>query len=295
MIAIEEVRALFAQEAEVRMANLGELLLELEQTGGDTELVRSIFREVHTIKGSSAVAGLDDVSHCAHELEELLDDLRSQRRSVTPDVIDVLLAGADRLSAVIAGDEGVPSVPAVGNGARPQPEPTPVAAPEPVAETVPDKRAPSGEKSGFVMVPMERLDELVRLVGESATAHLRLGRMLKDQLGVDPASCAEFNDLSRSVNDLQDRAMRTRMVPVATITDQLHRAVRDLARTQNKRIRWDVRGGDTELDRGVLNQLSDSLRATPSTTASNRPRSARPRASPPRQRSGCTRCSSGPR
>jgi len=265
MIAIEEVRALFAQEAEVRMANLGELLLELEQTGGDAELVGSIFREVHTIKGSSAVAGLDDVSHCAHELEELLDDLRSQRRSVTPDVIDVLLAGADRLSAVIAGDEGAPSVPAVGNGSHPQPEPTPVAEsirvaePEPVAESVPEKRAPSGEKSGLVMVPMERLDELVRLVGESATAHLRLGRMLKDQLGVDPASCAEFNDLSRTVNELQDRAMRTRMVPVATITDQLHRAVRDLARTQNKKIRWDVRGGDTELDRGVLNQLSDSL------------------------------------
>jgi two-component system chemotaxis sensor kinase CheA len=259
MIAIEQVRALFAQEAEVRMANLGELLLELEQTGGDAELVGSIFREVHTIKGSSAVAGLDDVSHCAHELEELLDDLRSQRRSVTPDVIDVLLAGADRLSAVIASDDGAPSVPAVGNGSHPQPEPAPVAEPEPVTETVPEKRAPSGEKSGLVMVPMERLDELVRLVGESATAHLRLGRMLKDQLGVDPASCAEFNDLSRSVNDLQDRAMRTRMVPVATITDQLHRAVRDLARTQNKKIRWDVRGGDTELDRGVLNQLSDSL------------------------------------
>ena len=259
MIAIEQVRALFAQEAEVRMASLGELLLELEQTGGDAELVGSIFREVHTIKGSSAVAGLDDVSHCAHELEELLDDLRSQRRSVTPDVIDVLLAGADRLSAVIARDEGAPSVPAVGNGSRAQPEPTPVAQPEPVTETVPEKRAPSSEKSGLVMVPMERLDELVRLVGESATAHLRLGRMLKDQLGVDPASCAEFNDLSRSVNDLQDRAMRTRMVPVATITDQLHRAVRDLARTQNKKIRWDVRGGDTELDRGVLNQLSDSL------------------------------------
>ena len=108
----------------MRMADLGELLLELEQTGGDAELVGSIFREIHTIKGSSAVAGLDDVSHCAHELEELLDDLRSQRRSVTPDVIDVLLAGADRLSAVIAGDEGAPSVPAVGNGSHAQPEPT---------------------------------------------------------------------------------------------------------------------------------------------------------------------------
>ena len=53
--------------------------------------------------------------------------------------------------------------------------------------------------------------------------------------------------------------MRTRMVPIATITDQLQRAVRDLARTQGKEIDWEVRGGDTELDRGVLDQLTDSL------------------------------------
>ena len=53
--------------------------------------------------------------------------------------------------------------------------------------------------------------------------------------------------------------MRTRMVPISTITDQLHRAVRDLARTQGKEIDWEVRGGDTELDRGVLDQLTDSL------------------------------------
>ena len=109
------------------------------------------------------------------------------------------------------------------------------------------------------MVQMERLDELVGLLGEAAAAHLRVGRMLKDRFGVDPASCAEFNELSRSVNVLQDRVMRTRMVPVGTITDQLHRAVRDIARAQGKDIRWQVEGSDTEMDRGVLNQLSDSL------------------------------------
>ena len=53
--------------------------------------------------------------------------------------------------------------------------------------------------------------------------------------------------------------MRTRMVPVSTITDQLQRAVRDLARTQGKEVDWEVRGGDTELDRSVLAQLTDSL------------------------------------
>ena len=83
--------------------------------------------------------------------------------------------------------------------------------------------------------------------------------MLNDRFEVDPATCSEFNELSRVLNDLQDRAMRTQMVPVSTITDQLQRAVRDLARAQGKDIRWEVRGTDTELDRGVLHQLSDSL------------------------------------
>ena len=53
--------------------------------------------------------------------------------------------------------------------------------------------------------------------------------------------------------------MRTRMVPVSTITDSLHRAVRDAARSLGKDVRWEVRGEDTELDRSVLHQLADSL------------------------------------
>jgi two-component system chemotaxis sensor kinase CheA len=96
-------------------------------------------------------------------------------------------------------------------------------------------------------------------VGESAAAHLRVGRLLWERLGLEPAGIPEFSELSRTLNDLQERTMRTRMVPVATMTDQLHRAVRDLARTLGKEVAWEVRGGDTELDRGVLRQLSDSL------------------------------------
>ena len=72
----DQVRQLFAQEAEARLAQLGQLLLQLEHTGNDETLVRSIFREIHTLKGSSAVAGLDDVSRIAHDLEELVDGLR---------------------------------------------------------------------------------------------------------------------------------------------------------------------------------------------------------------------------
>jgi two-component system chemotaxis sensor kinase CheA len=301
-----QIRLLFAEEAEVRLAQLGQLLLQLEQAPDDETLIRSVFREIHTLKGSSAVAGLDEVSRLAHELEELVEDLRAGRRTATPEVIDILLAGTDRLGEAISrtlADGTEAGVPAPA-GQPPEP-PGPVATvPAPVAvvpaavvpvatkavlprreakDALPVRTGPhpaataangprpapagsvllpdaaGGAVGGVVMVPMERLDELVRLIGESASAHLRVGRMLKDRFGVDPASAAEFNELSRSLNDLQDRTMRTRMVPVATITDRLQRAVRDLSRAQGKSIRWETRGTDTELDRGVLNQLSDSL------------------------------------
>jgi two-component system chemotaxis sensor kinase CheA len=253
-LTVGQVRALFAQEAEGRLTNLGTLLLKLEQTGNDQALVDSIFRDVHTLKGSSAVAGLDEVSTMAHGLEELVDDMRTGRRSPTPDMIDRLLAGVDQLGAAISaapsGDASARTDP--GEVAETNSPPLPVPVPVPL-------QPEGGTTAGFVMVAMERLDELGRLVGESASEHLRVGRMLNDRFKIDPASCPEFNKLSVSLNDLQDRAMRTRMVPVSTITDRLHRAVRDVARAQGKEIQWDVRGTDTELDRGVLNELSDSL------------------------------------
>lgn len=275
-ISSAQVRSLFAQEAEGRLAQLSQLLLQLEQTADEEALVRSIFREIHTIKGSSAVAGLDDVSRIAHGLEELVDNLRTGERPVTAEVIDTLLRGADELNEAINpppnGDRVAVSIEAA-------PDAAPATRQDQVADggsggsravavsngvAPPTSRPansalPEGGRAAVISVPVERLDELTRLVGETASAHLRIGRMLKDRFKIDPATSAEFNELSRLLNDLQDRAMRTQMVPISTITDQLHRAVRDLARAQGKNVRWEARGTETELDRGVLHKLSDSL------------------------------------
>jgi len=119
--------------------------------------------------------------------------------------------------------------------------------------------ARSATDSETVRVPLARLDELVRLVGESAAAHLRVGRMVGERLGVDPGTVDEVRDLSRTLNELQEQAIRARMVPVSTMTDVLQRAVREVARATGKNVLWEARGEDTELDRGVLAQLSDPL------------------------------------
>ena len=277
-LSTAEIRDLFTQEAEIRLQQLGQLLLQLETSGDDETLVRSVFREIHTLKGSAAIAGLEEVSGCAHALEELVDELRSGKRRPTPGDIDQLLSGADRLAELIRGTpieltnhvapvvvrepldlNAVPAVEPhtlVGVGVS-----SSLATREEIGTRARMAFAPAKSKAaaGAILVPTERLEELTRLIGQSASAHLRVGRMLKDRFGIDPASNAEYNELSRSLNDLQDRATRTQMVPVATITDQLQRAVRDLSRAQGKDVRWDARGTDTEMDRGVLLQLSDSL------------------------------------
>ncbi|HKQ02394.1 MAG TPA: Hpt domain-containing protein, partial [Actinomycetes bacterium] len=87
-------RAMFAEEAEGRLATLSELLLELERDGEDQELLSSVFREAHTLKGAAAVVGLADVLRVAHAMEEVLEGLR-RGDPATPAAVDALLGAVD--------------------------------------------------------------------------------------------------------------------------------------------------------------------------------------------------------
>jgi two-component system chemotaxis sensor kinase CheA len=265
----ERFRRLFAEEASGRLSRLGELLIQLEEAGRDEEVLASIFREAHTLKGAAAVVGMEEVSTVAHAMEDLLDEVRAGHREATSPVVDALLACVDgltrmipdQLSGVGSSDEAsrlvllLSSVPSdlASASARPIAPPPPPPVERPVTES------PARLTAETVSVPIDRLDELVRLVGESAAAHLRVSRLVSERLGLQADTLAEFRDLSRVLNDLQERTMRARMVPVATITDSLHRAVRDLARALDKEVRWEVRGAETELDRGMLQQLAQPL------------------------------------
>ncbi|MEP7112541.1 MAG: response regulator [Ilumatobacteraceae bacterium] len=283
---LDKLRTLFAQEAEQRLARLGQLVLELEQSevGDLANVIAEVFREVHTLKGSAAVVGFEDVAEYAHGVEEKLALLRSASVAPTAPIVDALLVAVDRLGSMIWESVGGEDVDEAANAAAlgcldaafaptaPAAKPVQIielavpqnpvpAAPAPIPPAPqPDRVATAlREGSGTVMVPVERLDELVRMVGEAAAAHLRVGRVLTERSGVEATNISEFSELSRLLIGLQEGTMRTRMVPVSTITDSLHRAVREAARSLGKDVRWEVRGEDTELDRGVLHQLADAL------------------------------------
>ncbi len=93
----EDMQDLFFEEVNDRMEGLSVKLLEIEQRPGDIELLRDVFRDWHTIKGSSAMVGLDPMTRLSHAAEDLVGQLREGKRSANEAVVDVLLASLDRL------------------------------------------------------------------------------------------------------------------------------------------------------------------------------------------------------
>ena len=80
-------------------------LLELETNPNNLELLNTIFRAMHTIKGAAQFVGLDKVSALSHVLEDLLDLLRNGQRQVTIEIVDLMIKTKDRISLLVTDSE----------------------------------------------------------------------------------------------------------------------------------------------------------------------------------------------
>ncbi|MFP4476034.1 MAG: chemotaxis protein CheA [Desulfatibacillaceae bacterium] len=97
----------FLEEAAELLAELESSLLEWENRPEDSALVDRVFRAMHTIKGSGAMFGYDDISSFAHEVETLLDMVREGLLSPEPGIIDLTLEARDHMAAMLAAvDQG---------------------------------------------------------------------------------------------------------------------------------------------------------------------------------------------
>lgn len=138
-----------------------------------------------------------------------------------------------------------------------------VAAPvvQPTLVPVPDgARAPSDTASRTVRVRTELLDYFLDTVGELmlATARLReVGKVLPEN--TRPALEEGVYRLHTLVKDLHDKVMTARMTPLSLITDRLPRAARDIARRKEREVDLVITGAEIELDRAILEELSDPL------------------------------------
>ncbi|MCP4448582.1 MAG: chemotaxis protein CheA [Myxococcales bacterium] len=104
MTSNSEPSAIFLEEATEHLGILENRLMEIgdnSDTELDASVMNTVFRAAHSLKGSSAIAGLSNLALVAHELEEILDALRTHRVGVTSDLIDMLLKGVDKCCALL--------------------------------------------------------------------------------------------------------------------------------------------------------------------------------------------------
>lgn len=390
-----ELREIFALEAEDHLHELSRLLPLLAAQPGDRELLQDIRRSAHTLKGSAAMVGYGAITQLAHRMEDLLDLLYEGSRAVTPELIGLLQASTDALDDLVSGKTAQDTLGALYAQYETLLGSEPIAAPvrEGLADSSgqvslvvagaaadhgaePDHPEPSRatraatleerRRIQFVRVPIGRLDDLVKLLGEMVITRTFLEQRLADvsrqvaelersssrlrqvssrleteyeastlgssrpfllppsrELGngngghhgnghpnrlghaelhgpknqphgfddLELDRYTEFHLLSRSLSEttsdiqtvagelasltgdldgylnrqarlageVENKLMRSRMVPFATLATRLHRAVRNVANQRGKLAELIITGESTELDKTMLEEMADPL------------------------------------
>jgi two-component system, chemotaxis family, sensor kinase CheA len=332
---MDEIVHEFLVESYENLDQLDQDLVALESDPTSRVLLSSIFRTVHTIKGTSGFLGFGNLERVSHVGESLLSELRDGERIMDPTTADVLLALVDTLREILArveagaGDDvdvdpmverivavqngNVPADPATpeatpvdepapapvaagadgahpevaGDVVEPAPEapsttgtdlaadtprepapenvvPVPVAVPAaaPVAPTHPAKVEEAelpgrNAADGSIRVDVDLLDSLVRQVGELVLVRNQFDRIAGS--GEDQETKRSAQRLSLIASELQEGVMKTRMQPIEHVWSKMPRIVRDLAKMLGREVRVEMTGGDTELDRSLLEAVKDPL------------------------------------
>lgn len=338
---MDEIVREFLVESYENLDQLEQDMVSLESEPGSKELLSSIFRTIHTIKGTSGFLAFGKLEKLAHRGENLLSELRDGVREMDQNTADVLLLMVDRIRAIMGsveetGQEGdvdidsvIAKIEAIQKGEVPTPAEAPAAeapaeeapaevpfmtnipdaeapaeeapADIPFMSNIPDAEAPSAEapaeeapaeeapaeeapaaesaaKAGpadknepkhdhpqnarsaaesSIRVDVELLDVLMREVSELVLVRNQIVRQtdsIKDMTLVQSSQ-----RLSIVATELQEGIMKTRMQPIEHLWSKMPRVVRDLAKQTNKEVQLVMIGGDTELDRSLLEAIKDPL------------------------------------
>ncbi|MCL2543273.1 MAG: chemotaxis protein CheA [Nocardioidaceae bacterium] len=293
-----EIIAEFLVESHENLDQLDRDLVGLEQQPGSRELLSSIFRTIHTIKGTSGFLAFGRLEQLAHVGETLLSRLRDGEEQMTPAIAESLLLMVDTTRALLevierTGTDADPSVevaPVVevierlltgdpGTTAAPvEPPPAPATGgADDLAEVdAPVSVSPDGIAPAPPVADAQTATEAQpSVVDASVRVDVDLLDTLVDLVGelvltrnqlLQRTALAEDVELARAsqrldlvASELQESVMKTRMQPIGQVWSKMPRVVRDLAHQLGREVELVMEGHDTELDRSLLEALKGPL------------------------------------
>ncbi|MEM7619440.1 MAG: chemotaxis protein CheA [Pseudomonadota bacterium] len=122
------------------------------------------------------------------------------------------------------------------------------------------KNSPAANKIKSIRVDLQRIDKLVNMVGEIVITQSMLAQMIQQNTdGFNSEVMRGLEDLALHTRELQESVMAVRMQPVGSLFARMPRVVRDLTRRLEKDIQLVMRGEDTEIDKTVIEEVSDPI------------------------------------
>src|SRR3954452_23525065 len=272
---MDELLSEFLTECCEGMATLDAELVSLERDPEDRDRIASIFRIVHTIKGTCGFLALTRLERVAHAAENVLGRLREGTLNLTPEALGAIFAAVDRVRSILDhlaahhsepqgdDDELIARLERAACGTAPAATGAPLPAdarPEPTstAEQGSDAEGKAETVSAQALrVRLDLLEQLMNLVGELVLTRNQLLQAVRHETGTTLQ--APLQRLDQITAELQDNVMRTRMQPIGSAWSKLSRLARDLGLELGKHIDLRLEGGDTELDRQILELIKDPL------------------------------------
>lgn len=272
----------FLAEATEHLNSVEAGLLKLESEPDDNETINAVFRGFHSIKGAAGFLHLKQISALAHAAESLLDAGRRGEMALSGEPMDAVLQSVD-IAKVLLSDlaaalvqnraprplEKLPSVltrletALTSKGAKPAGAAATASSPESPAVEKAEKAAgtpvAAAQQDTTVKVATDRLDQLINMVGELVIAESMVARDASAHAVGNLRLTRNLGHLAKITRELQELSMSLRMVPVQGVFQKMNRLVRDTARKLGKQVELILEGGETELDRTVVESLSDPL------------------------------------
>lgn len=273
---MKAVRAVMAVQ---RMENLGKVIklrptveeLEVSNEDGFAMLILSDDSPEEIRSELLAVSELVEVDLFPYSMGEVSENCGLDEVAASAQAAEVLPVAESIDSAIKEAQESSAGE-TIPQQLKPELKPVQASPAKPAAPV--SKPAASSGNNGVndgnnqvhtIRVDTVRMDNLINLVGEMVITRTRLvqiGQDLKENYRMD-ALVNNLNEttvyLGRLMSDLQESAMRLRMVPIGTVFSRFPRLVRDLARKTNKEMELVLRGEDTELDKTVVEVIGDPL------------------------------------
>src|SRR5580658_521696 len=291
---MDELTREFLIESQEGLDRMERCLTDLEERPQDTDLLGEIFRSVHTIKGTTGFLGFKRLEKLAHAGENLLGLLRDGKLTADRPIITGLLQLLDGLRAILkiieaedgegAGEDGAlirqleelqapvhaaaktvvhaPAAPpaAAASPSRPAPPAEPddhvAAAPAPSEPEAAKPRAQAASAAESTLrVDVALLNRMMNLVGELVLTR----NQVLQATSSDPSMTLLSRRLDMVTADLRESVMKARMQPVSNIFSKMPRIVRDVSQMLGRRVRLQMEGQETELDKSLLEAIKDPL------------------------------------